>query len=231
MRSAARLCDVALHARPHGKLSLNYSVVRASLASAESRNYGVCHEAWQQQFALAKLFSMTPHDAGADINNLVHPRCPSFQTGWFPVNYVAISTRARPSVAPPPVPTPATSAAPRGTTPTSTLPANASQGLRMVSLGRGGAGSGVASRSSLPTSIPPVIGSRGAGGAGVGVAGGGSNGGLETVRAKFDYVAQVGESVCKHHLLRLHNCSRNRRRAPAAKRIQTTAGTVNESST
>lgn len=112
------------------------------------------------------------------------------------MNYVAISNRARPSVAPPPVPTSATSAPPRSPRPAASAPPNATQGLKMVSLGRGGAVGGVASRTSLPTSMPPAIGSRGISGAS-----GGSNGGLETVKAKFDYVAQVGgDSVYMHYL-------------------------------
>lgn len=120
---------------------------------------------------------------------------PITQTGWFPVNYVAISNRARPAVVPPPAPI---QASVQGL-PASRARASISQPARPDSFwqqpmaggssgGSIGGGTRASSRASLPTAVPPAtvagIGAHGSGG-------GGSSGGAEMVKALFDYVAQV----------------------------------------
>lgn len=137
---------------------------------------------------------------------------PPFQTGWFPVNYVAISNRARPAAATPPsVPTTSTAggAAPAAAAaataapatvqglPASNVPASTSKAARPDNFwqqpfsaggsggGAGGGGGRSNSRSSLPSALPPGVSGGGRGG------GGGASGGVEMVKALFDYVAQV----------------------------------------
>lgn len=118
------------------------------------------------------------------------------QTGWFPVNYVAISNRARPAMSTRPVSTPATVQG----LPSSRAPATASNAARPdnfwqkpFSGGTGagaGAGAGVGNGRGAPaaptSALPPAVRHGGPGG---GAGGGGER--IEMAKALFDYVAQV----------------------------------------
>lgn len=124
--------------------------------------------------------------------------CCASQTGWFPVNYVAISNRARPAMSTRPVSTPATVQG----LPSSRAPATSSQAARPDDFwqkpfsGGTGAGAGAGAGAvvgngrgapAAPTSaLPSAVGHGGPGG------GGGAGGErIEMAKALFDYVAQV----------------------------------------